>query len=113
MIPALFAVGHQVYDGAGEDALGNEVESWADPLAKKFVTWNAPRTSEPKLAGHNRDVVEVEMIVLPDFGVVSSRDRMVVDGDTFEVIGLPEDYTKNPFRSDFGCYVLNLKAVSG
>lgn len=113
MIPALFDVGHCVYSGAGEDAHGNQVDSWAAPVSKKFVTYAAPRTTEPKLAGHDRDVVEVEMIVHPDFGVVSPRDRMVVDGDTFEVIGKTEDYTKNPFRPDFGCLIINLKQVSG
>lgn len=38
---------------------------------------------------------------------------MVVDGQTFEVIGNPEDYSKNPFRDDFGCLVVNLRKVNG
>lgn len=113
MIPALFNVTHRVFAGAGSDAYGNPVESWSAGTAKKFVTFNTPRTSEPKLAGHDRDVVDLELIVKPDFGLVGSRDHMVIDGREYEVIGLPEDFTKNPWRGDFGCYTINLRVVNG
>lgn len=111
MIPALFDVGHQSYSGDDVDDYGNAEEGWAAPVAKKFVTYNQPITSEPKLVGHNRDVVDFEMIVLPNFGPVKPQDRMVIDGTTYDVIGRPEDYTKNPFRNDFGCLVINLRVV--
>ncbi|MDJ0010100.1 hypothetical protein [Gordonia alkanivorans] len=118
MIPALFDVEHLVFDeAAGEDVYGDQVAGFLPAVSKKFVTYNSPRTTEPKLVtsdrGNTRDVVELEMIVLPDFGPVSAKDQMVIDGKEYEVIGEVEDYTKNPFNSEFGCFVVNLKKVSG
>ncbi|QMU19349.1 hypothetical protein [Gordonia rubripertincta] len=117
MIPALFDVEHLVFDeAAGEDVYGDQVAGFLPAVSKKFVTYNSPDTTEPKLVsdtGNNRDVVELEMIVLPDFGPVSAKDQMVIDGEQYEVIGRVEDYTKNPFNAEFGCFVVNLKRVSG
>lgn len=113
VIPARFDVLHRQFSSGAADSYGNPSASWSVGVAKKFVTFAAPRTSEPKLAGHDRDVVELELIVLPGFGAVSHRDRMVIDGATFEVVGGIEDYSKNPWRNDFGCYTINLKAVHG
>lgn len=113
MIPARFTVGHSAYNGSGTDAFGNPAESWGSPTSKVYITFGSPRTSEPKIAGSDRDVVEFELIVRTDFGPVSSRDRMHIDGQVYEVIGKVEDYSKNPFRDDFGCLVINLKQVNG
>lgn len=112
MIPALFDVLHLPYTGVDTDAYGNEVDTWGPGQSKKFVTFNNPQTTEPKIVGHERDVVDLELVVLADFGRVSAKDRMVIDGDTYDVIGRPEDYTRNPFRRDFGCRVINLRLVS-
>lgn len=113
MIPALFDVSHRVFSADGVDDHGNYVESWSAGVGKKFITFTTPRTSEPKLAGHDRDVVEFELIVKSDFGVVSPQDRMVIDGIEYDVIGQPEDFTKNPWRTDFGCFTINLRLVNG
>lgn len=117
MIPALFDVGHSVYvKGGGVDDFGNPVaESWSAPVVKKFITLKSQYSSEPKLAGHDRDVVEVEMLVYPGFGTVRARDRMSVDGQKYEVIGAPEDFTKSPFEGPMSLahFVINLKAVNG
>ena len=111
MIPAIFDVGHQPYTGDGVDEYGNAEESWGDPEPRKFVTFIDPGSEELDLPGHVRDVVDVGIIVLPDFGSVSPRDREVIDGVTYDVIGEPKNFTKNPFRSDFGCHVVTLKVV--
>ncbi|MGB3602717.1 MAG: hypothetical protein WBA38_04095 [Gordonia sp. (in: high G+C Gram-positive bacteria)] len=109
--PLRFTVGHKVFDAAGEDAHGNPVETWLPEVGKKVYGWGAPQSSEPKLAGHDREIVEVELLVPPGF-VASARDRMVLDGVEFEVIGGPEHFDHNPFGWNPGG-VVHLKAVSG
>ncbi|MBM7280363.1 hypothetical protein JTZ10_21700 [Gordonia rubripertincta] len=111
MIPALFDVEHLVFDGEGKDDYGNDIESWGSPEPRKFVTFIDPESDELNLPGHIRDTVDVGIIVLPDFGPVSPRDREVIDGIEYDVVGMPKDFTKNPFRPGFGCYVVTLKVV--
>lgn len=109
--PLMFTVGHRVFGEGVEDDLGNPVESWSPPVIKPVYGWGAPQSSEPKTAGHNREVVEVELLVPPGFSC-SARDRMVLDGVEFDVIGAPEHYDHNPFGWNPGG-VVNLKVVSG
>nr|DAW17871.1 MAG TPA: Minor capsid protein [Caudoviricetes sp.] len=109
--PLLFTVGHRIYSAGAEDDWGNTVSGWSDPVDKPVYGWGAPVTSEPKLAGHDRDVVEIELLVPPGFEC-SPRDRMVLDGDEYEVIGGTEMYDHNPFGWNPGG-VVNLRAVSG
>ncbi|WP_341258219.1 hypothetical protein [Gordonia malaquae] len=109
--PLPFTVGHCVYSGTGENAHGDPFESWSVPVSKPVYGWGAPQTSEPKLAGHDREIVEVELLVPPGFEC-SHRDRMVLDGVEFEVIGGVEMFDHNPFGWNPGG-VINLKAVNG
>lgn len=120
--PLLFTVGHRVYSGDGEDANGNTVEVWAPPVAKKVYGWGAPQTSEPKLAGHDRDVVETELLVPPGFQC-AAKDRMILDFNPdvpwvedlnleHPVIGSPEMFDHNPFGWDPGG-IINLKRTNG
>lgn len=109
--PLAHTVGHRVWSGGVEDDWGNTTSGWADPVDKLVYGWGAPQSSEPKVAGHDRDVVEVELLVPPEFSC-SARDRMVLDGVEFEVIGQPEMYSHSPFGWDPGG-VVNLKAVNG
>lgn len=109
--PLLFTVGHQVFDASSEDAHGNPVEGWLPAVERRVYGWGAPQSSEPKLAGHDREIVEVELLVPPGF-VVAARDRIVLDGVEFDVIGGAEHFDHNPFGWNPGG-VINLKAVSG
>jgi hypothetical protein len=107
--PLLFSVGHRAYSAAEIDAHGNAVPSWSEPVQKSVYGWGAPDTSEPKVAGYERVVVEVELLVPPGFQC-QSRDRMVLDGVEYEVIGMPEMFDHNPFGWNPGG-VINLRAV--
>ena len=110
--PLLFTVGHCAYSAGTEDDWGNIAAEWGNPVVKAVYGWGAPQGSEPKTAGHERVVVEVELLVPPDFGAVSPKDRMVLDGVEYEVIGPIESYDHNPFGWNPGG-VVNLKAVTG
>lgn len=113
MIPALFDVGHRAYSAGAVDDLGVPTDEWAAPVDKKFITWSSASTSEPGVAGHDRDVVECGIIVYPDFGDVKPRDRMVIDSTEYDVIGHPIRNDKAWFATEVLHWVINLKAVSG
>ena len=120
--PLAFTVGHRVHNASGRDAYGNPIDSWAPPVARKVYGWGAPQTSEPKLAGHDREIVETELLV-PASWTSSHRDRIILDFDEdtwtedadiqeHEVIGGPEMFDHNPFGWNPGG-IVNLKVVNG
>ena len=94
-LPTPWTVQHLAYAGTVEDSRGNEIPAFAAPVARKVYGWAAPQSSEPKVAGVESVVVTLEVFA-PTFPV-SDRDRMVVDGDVFEVVGDPEDFNHGPF----------------
>ncbi|ASN67441.1 hypothetical protein 7S11_3 [uncultured Caudovirales phage] len=111
MLPALFTVSVKAFKADSEDELGNPIESWAPPVPLKVYGWSAPRSTEPKLAGHDRVVVDVELLA-PEGFLVRPRDRVLLEGGEFEVIGYPEDYNHGPFGFRPGL-VVNLQRVEG
>lgn len=110
--PLLFSVGHRVWseDGSYDDH-GNPAEDWSAPVVKAVYGWGAPNGDEPKMAGHDRVTVQVELLVPPGF-VCSPRDRILLDGVEHEVIGPVESYDHNPFGWNPGG-VVNLRRVEG
>lgn len=124
-IPALFDVAHRVYTDGVEDSWGNSTAGWADPVVKKFITWADYATSEPKLAGHDRDVVDAGIIVYPPNAPVppgqawfgdppKPKDRIVIDGVEYEVVGHVERNDKAWWQDcNVLNWVVNLRAVNG
>ena len=98
------------------DELGNPVE--ADELGNDTVTetrdivrvagWAVPRSDEPKLAGHSRRTVEIELFA--PVGVFRPEDAVELPerDDVLEVVGEPENYDHNPFGWSPGLEVVNL-----
>lgn len=111
MFPLRHVVGVRVFQEGAFDSHGNPVRSWADPVEQAVYGWYVPSTDEPAVAGHDRVVVDVKVLVPPGF-VCGPNDRVVVDGSTFDVVGLLEDYTFGPWGYRPGA-VLNLREVSG
>lgn len=100
-----------IYDELGNpietDALGNDtVTETRDTV--KVAGWAVPRTAEPKLAGHSRRTVEVELFA--PVGMFRPQDAVVLPerDDVLEVIGEPENYEHNPFGWAPGLEVVNL-----
>lgn len=101
------------------DELGNLIE--VDELGNERVTevrdvvnvagWAVPRSSESKLAGHDRRTVEVEL--LAPVGLFRPQDAVQLPerDDVLEVIGEPENYEHNPFGWAPGLEVVNLGGV--
>lgn len=113
LIPALFDVGHSVYAAGAVNAHGDSVDEWAAPVVKKFITWASYDTDEPGKPGHDRDVISAGILVYPDFGVVSPRDRMTIDGQVFEVVGSPERADKAPWHCPVENWRIDLRQVNG
>ena len=119
--PLRYWVGHRSRMSSGTDALGNTTSQWAEPEPRRVYGWGAPHGTEPKTVGHDRDVVEIELLVPPDY-ISQPGDRVVLDFDVasydpdtaveYDVIGAAEMYTANPFGFDPGG-VVNLRRVNG
>lgn|GEM_PF-5254811 len=100
-----------IYDELGnpieKDALGNDtVTETRDTV--KVAGWAVPRTAEPKLAGHSRRTVEVELFA--PVGMFRPQDAVELPerDDVLEVIGEPENYEHSPFGWAPGLEVVNL-----
>lgn len=106
IFPTPWTVQHAVYSSGGDDPHGNEEESWAQPVDRKVYGWGAPQSSEPKRAGAEAVVVNLELYA-PVFPV-GDMDRIVVDGLAYDVIGEAEDFNHGPFGFAPGM-VVNLK----
>lgn len=94
------------------DALNNDV--WVDEESPEPVAvagWSVPTSDEPKLAGHDRRTVAIEL--LAPVGVFRPEDAVKLPGrsDTLEVIGDPENYSHNPFGWDPGLEIVNLGGI--
>lgn len=110
-IPITPPVGAPQFDELGNpvvtDDLGNEVVSEVRDTVK-VAGWAVPRSAEPKLAGHARRTVEVELFA--PVGMFCPQDAVVLPerDDVLEVIGEPENYEHNPFGWAPGLEVVNL-----
>lgn len=111
MIPLLFTVGVRAFLPGAEDEHGNPIEDWAPATPHKVYGWSAPSSTEPKMAGHDRVIVDVELLA-PEGFPAKPRDLVVLDGVEFQVLGYAEDFNHGPFGFRPGL-VVNLQRVEG
>lgn len=114
--PTPFTVGWHVYSTTTTDGYNRQVpaytpEKTAEGTPKAVYGWANPTNTEPKLAGHDRVVVDVELYTPPGFNP-GPHDLIDLPQGQFEVIGYPEDYNHGPFGFQPG-YVVNLRRVEG
>ena len=109
--PAPWTVGRRVFAQSGQDAHGNPVWSWSDPVPQPVYAWAPAGTSEPFQAGRDAVTWDLDLFAPPGF-TAGPRDRFVVDGTEFEVEGMARDFTHGPFGFTPGV-VLRLKRVEG
>lgn len=85
------------YVAGPPDSHGNVTEGWADPITCSVYGWAPPAPSdEPEESGRAAVVSEVQ-VYAPPHVQVSPRDRVLLLGKTWEVVGYPNDYTHGPF----------------
>lgn len=114
--PAIFTVRVHAWS-AGTDSDYNEPADVYTPpktaagTAYSVYGWSAPLSTEPKLAGHDRVVVDVELLMPPTVPI-HAHDLVDLPDGQYEVVGEPEDYNNGPFNFAPGL-VANLRKVSG
>lgn len=96
-----------------KDELNNDV--WEESESRdsvKVAGWSKPASDEPKLAGHGRVTVDIELFA--PVGVFQVRDAVQLPGrdGLLEVVGEPENYSHSPFGWDPGLEVVNLAGVA-
>lgn len=94
----------------GRDKLGNATtkEITSDVVV---AGWSQPTSDEPKLAGHERRTVKIEMYAPAGAFLVGDAVRLPERKDVLEVVGEPENYEHNPFGWAPGLEVVNLAGI--
>lgn len=99
------------YVAGATDPYGNTVDSWEDPVLLEGVhRFDPGSSSEPRQAGSDRVIVEPTLYA-PYDTPLTGRDKCVVRGVTFEVVGEVRrwvDRADNPTGS-----VVTLRRVTG
>lgn len=109
--PTRHTVLTEAFTPGAKDPHGNPIDAWAAPAAQRVIGWAPPSSADPKLAGHDRVVVDIELLAPPEF-VAGPKDLITLNGKTFSVIGYPEDTDGNPYPWHPGM-VVNLQRVEG
>jgi hypothetical protein len=104
------AVFQQLLSGA-EDEHGNAVESWEDAAILRGCAFDPRSSSEPRLPGQNRVIVEPTLYAAYD-SPVEPTGQVVIDSVTYKVEGVTRRW-QNPFSGrKLGC-VITLRRVDG
>ncbi|KAA0021809.1 hypothetical protein [Antrihabitans cavernicola] len=111
---ARYKVGTRKFsEGPDKDPRGNKVKRWAPAVEQRAICWGPANANqaEPKVVGHDRVVVELELCVPEGFDV-GPQDKVIIAGAEYDAIGYPEDFNNGPFGFRPGM-VVNLKRVEG
>lgn len=96
--PEPFTCGHRIYSTSGTDAFGNDIEAWAAPVTRAIYGVYPGTPGEDYEAGRDASTIPLFLIGSSDeLGTVHARDRIVWQGDEFDVDGEPESYDFGPF----------------
>jgi len=109
--PTPFTVETEAYIPGAKDPFNNPIDSWESPVTQAVMGWAPPVSDEPKLAGHDRIVVDIELFA-PSVFSASPKDRITISGKKYSVIGYPEGTDGNPFLWSPG-KVVNLQIIEG
>ena len=94
-----------------EDVYGNASSEWREWALLKGCAFDPGSSSEPRLAGQERVIVEPTLYAAYD-APVEALDRLIVGDQTYEVEGVARRW-ENPFSGRrLGC-VVSLRLVSG
>lgn len=99
------------YVGAGEDAHGNETETYGAAVTLLGFGFDPGSSSEPRLPGQARVIVEPTLY--GPFGMpFQPKDRVIVRGLTYEVEGEARQW-RNFYSNHEAGAVVSLRRVDG
>ena len=105
-----YQIQHLAKTEDAEDSWGTKHSVWTDPVEIEVLGW-APPSPDTEIrdigTGTRRD-----LDLYSPTGFARPGDQVVIEGDRYEVIGYPEDFTHGPFGFPAG-YRINLQRVEG
>lgn len=111
--PTPWTIGLRVHSTGAANSWGDPVPSWAEPVDRAVYGWAPASTAEGHDAG--RSAVELDLDVFgptETLGDIQPRDRLVIDGNLYEVEGRVENFDRGPFGFAPGVRV-GVKRVEG
>lgn len=112
IVPTPYTAGLRKHSGSGRDALGNTVQSWGEAVDMP-VHWGSPGAmDEPGKANRDASAIEWTLCVPPGTDV-GERDRVVWNGEEYDVSGRPRDWTQGPWVNPVAAVVIELERVEG
>lgn len=104
-------VQHEAFVAGAEDAHGNEIEDWSDPVTVGVYAFDPGSSSEPRAAGHDRVIVEPTLYIPSDV-VMNPRDLVTVRGKKYPVEGETREWV-HPTDPSRRANVVTLRRVDG
>ncbi|WP_130865845.1 hypothetical protein [Acidipropionibacterium timonense] len=101
-------VRHLVRSLGATDVHGNATDEWASTPRMVFG-WSQEQSDEPAAVGANR--ISTTLQVLSPWAA-ADKDRVVILGHMFEVIGESEDWNHGPFGFEPG-YRFRVRRIDG
>lgn len=99
------------YQGGVVDDYGNDTEGYADPVALDGFGFDPGSSSEPRLPGQDRVIVEPTLYG-PYSMPFEPRDQVIVRGVVYEVEGVVRRW-RNMFSNREAGAVVSLRRVDG
>jgi len=99
-------------NAASRDAHGNPAESYDAPVDAP-VHWIVGAGSAEGVMGGRRHAEAVLQVGAPAETVIAERDRVLIDGARWQVVGEPQDYSRGPWAMPFAGVTFELKRDRG
>jgi len=99
------------YQGGAVDAYGNDTAGYADPVALTGFGFDPGSSSEPRLPGQDRVIVEPTLYG-PFNMPFKPQDQVIVRGVTYEVEGVVRQW-RNMFSNREAGAVVSIRRVDG
>lgn len=109
-----YQLGVKRYLGKTENAHGDIAEIYADPTPWEVRGVAPGAQSEPGDVSRDLSIVAWTVYADPSEQAPKERDRVVVDGEEFDVNGRPDDWSRfAEFPDDWFGIVVELRRVDG